>query len=214
MAAKRRQPHPAVIRAAIAAKDALMPDPTPNPDPKPVADPKPAEPEKLTLTREELKAQIDSALKAERDKTAKEREKDKDEAERKKAEEAGEFQKLAEKERAKREEAEASAAALRVDLKRAEVRESVRDYLATNHAAYLGTEKYIIPLIAFDGDTKPEDVAKSVKAAAEQYVKDNPRAKGGAGITADGRSGAHGNHPPRTNPNNRHAYVGPAASTF
>jgi hypothetical protein len=106
---------------------------------------------------------------------AEEKRKEKEAADRKKAEDDGRWEELADTERKKREAAETEAANLRLLTRRSDVRDSIRDYLAEHHKEYVGVEKYILPLIDFDLKTDPAEIAKRVKAAADQYVKDNPR---------------------------------------
>lgn len=155
------------------------PDPQPQPTPPPVPQPKPGEQkpaeDKLTLTKDELQAQIQAALTADREKREKAEAKAREEAERKAAEEQGKFKELADKERAEKERLAAEVRTLRVAA-------TLRDHLAEKHPEYVGTAKYILPLVPADADG--DELAKAIESAAEQYVKDNPRQAKGGGAPA------------------------------
>jgi superfamily II DNA/RNA helicase len=146
-----------------------------------------------TFTAADLEARVvervQAALRQKDEKDAAARKKEKDETDRKAAEEQGRWKELADEEAKKRAAAEADAARLKADLRRGQVKEQIREYLDGHHKGYAGAEKWILPTVEFDAETAAEDVTKRVKAAADLYVKDNPRPSGGAGVTADGRSG-------------------------
>ena len=93
------------------------------------------------------------------------------------AKEQGKWKELHEKAEKQRQDAEAKAARLELENRRNEVREQVRSYLSEHHKDYVGTEKYILPLIDFALDTAAEDITKRIKATADTYVKDNPRGR-------------------------------------
>lgn len=163
------------------AAEPTNPNPTPEPakpaDPPAKPDPKAPPPadDKVTLSRAELQQQIDAAV-AERDRKAEAKaKKEREDAEAKAAAERGEWQKVAEK-------AQAELDRVAGELRNRDLAGRVRDYLAEHHAGYVADPKahpetYVLPLLAgLPADAAPEDVTKAVKTAAEQYVKDNPRA--------------------------------------
>lgn len=127
---------------------------------------KPDEPKKLELTEEELQSRIKSALDDQQKKADQKAQKEREDAERKAAEEQGKFKELADKERAEKERLAAENRTLRVSS-------ALRDHLAEKHPEYVGTAKYILPLVPADADG--DELAKAIESAAEQYVKDNPR---------------------------------------
>jgi hypothetical protein len=130
------------------------------------------DPDKLTLTKAELQAQIDAAVKAQQDKADAAAKKKQDDADRKKAEEQGEFKNLLDQETEKN-------TALAAENRTLKTRIALGDHLAAKHPDYAARAKYILPLIP--ADTKDEDLAKAVEAAAAEFVKDNPvQAKGSA----------------------------------
>lgn len=146
-----------------------------------VKTPAPAAPsaKKLELTEEELAARIaaasEAALKAEREAAAKKAAKEKDEAERKKAEEAGEFKKLADDERTRREEAERARDAALLDSKRAAVEKQIAAHVREHHKDHAGVnvEKWILPHVPFDLTTTDDTLGKRIKEAVADYVKDH-----------------------------------------
>lgn len=146
-------------------------------------------PAKIELTEDELQARINAALTKEREKRAKDDAKAKEDADRKKAEQDGEFQKLAADAQAKREAAERERDAARLDKRKLEVKDRLRDYLAEKHPAYATAAKWVMPAVEFDLTTDDKDIDKRIAAAADAYVKDNPRASGTGG-GAPGRTGA------------------------
>lgn len=146
--------------------------------------PKKEEPKKIELTAEELDAKIQAAV-ADRDKAhEKKLADDKAKADEEAARKRGEFEGIAKTEQTKREAAE-------FELKKRDVKDAVAEYLRANHKEYAasGVEKYIMPQVEFDAKTPQDDIAKRVKSAADQYVKDNPRAVGKGPTPPPGRSG-------------------------
>jgi hypothetical protein len=144
------------------------------------------EPEKLTLTKAELKAQIDEALRAEREQAAEDARKEREKKEREELEAKGELQKLLDKEREERAREKAEIRALKIER-------DLRDYLATKHPEYASVAKYILPQIP--ADTKDADLKAAIEKAAADYVKDNPReTKGSAAPAAPGRTTAKPNN--------------------
>jgi Skp family chaperone for outer membrane proteins len=145
---------------------------------------------------------------------AEDKRKEKEAADRKKAEEDGRWEELADAERKKREAAETEAANLRLLTRRSDVRDSIRDYLAEHHKEYVGVEKYILPLVDFDLKTDPAEIAKRVKAAADQYVKDNPRGGSSGVIPARGAGNkipaSEASGIPQKNQTNQHKRLGVA----
>ncbi len=143
------------------------------------------QPKKIELTEDELNAKITAAAEAaanrERDAAAKKAKAEKDAEEEKRAKEQGEFKTLAEKADEKRQAAERERDAARLDKRRLEVKDRLRDYLAEKHPAYVAVAKYITPLIEFDLTTDEKDIDKRISAAADSYVKDNPRQTGAGG---------------------------------
>lgn len=150
-----------------------------------------AQPKKIELTEDELNERVSSAVKAavqKRDAEADAKsKKDREEADRKKAEEQGEFKKLADAEREKREAADRERDAARLDKRKLEVKDRLRDYLAEKHPAYAAAAKWMMPAVEFDLATDDKDIDKRIAAAADAYVKDNPRQTGGGG--APGQTG-------------------------
>jgi hypothetical protein len=133
------------------------------------ADKKPADP-------------IAEAVKAERAKWEREQEQKEAEAaavrERAEAEKKGEWEKVANDEKSKREQADRRA-------QMAEVNVNLRDHLAEKHADYLPNAADIMLHIErkLAASAKPDDVRKLIEAEAEAFVKRTPRQvnKGGAG---------------------------------
>jgi hypothetical protein len=142
-------------------------------------------PAKIELTEAELQQRIDAALKKERDAAESARRREKEESDRKKAEEQGEFQKLAQAEREKREQAERERDERAMAVRKLEVKDMLRDYVAEKHTAYAAAVRYMLPLVEFDTGTDDAEVKKRIAAIADQYVKDNPRT-GGSGVPAQG----------------------------
>lgn len=148
------------------------------PDAKPDAKkPDAPAPKKVELTEDELNERIESAKKSERDALAEKQKKADEDRQRKEDEEKGNFKKLADEEKSKREEAEREREQMKLELKKRDVQEDIRAYLKDKHSDYIGAEKWILPHIEFDAATAKEDITKRVKAAADQYVADNPRSK-------------------------------------
>lgn len=167
---------------------ATPPAPAPQP-PAPKPGEKPPEPEKISLTAEELSAKINSALADAQKKADDKAAKDKADAERKAAEEQGEFKKIADAEKTRADAAEAK-------VKASERREALRDYLTEKHPDYASVAKYILPLIP--ADVEGEALTKSIAQIASDYVKDNPRTqKGSVGAPPAQRQGTV--LPPATN---------------
>ncbi len=143
----------------------------------------------VTLTEEELNGRIQQAaadaLKRAQDDASKkaqeeaDKKKKEEEAEaRKKAKDQNDYKTLYESEQARAKEKEQNEAALRLDLRKKDAEIKLRDHLSEKHPEYLGVAKYIMPQVQITADMKDEELAKLVAAAAEQYVKDNPRGKG------------------------------------
>jgi hypothetical protein len=143
------------------------------------------QPKKIELTEDELAARIKSeteaALNKERTAAADKAKKEKEEADRKKAEEQGEFKTLADKAEEKRLEAERERDAAKLETRKLAVKDQLRDYLAEKHPQYASSARWIMPAIEFDLATDDKDIAKRIAAAADEYVKDNPRQAGPGG---------------------------------
>lgn len=159
-------------------------------------------PKKIELTEEELTARLEAHAEAklvkEREAAAKKAQAEKEEAERVKAEKDGEFKTLAEKDRQARERAEQERDAARLETKRLSVKDSLRDYLAEKHGAYVTAAKWIMPAIEFDLKTDEAEIAKRIATAADEYVKDNPRqasAGGAPGAIGKGQRATAGEKP-------------------
>jgi hypothetical protein len=156
---------------------------------KPAKDPNEG---KVVLTPEELDAKIRDASAAAvtaAQNAAAEAQRQKDEAAA--AEDArkkGEFEKVANTEKANRERAERERDEARLAARTAEVRIDLRDYLADKFPDYAKAADWIMPAVKFALDTKPADVTKSIEAAVKKYVEDNPR---GRGTAAPGPLGAN-----------------------
>lgn len=126
--------------------------------------------EPLTLSKSELQKLIDDnrkeAEQAAENKLAAKAQKDREAAEAEEAKKRGEFEKVAEKERARADAAEAKANNLERSIK-------LRDHLAEKHPEYSANAKYILPMIPTD--VEGDDLDKAIANAAKQYVDDNPR---------------------------------------
>jgi membrane protein involved in colicin uptake len=167
---------------------------------KPKGDDKPANPD--ADRQAAIDAAVASALATERKAAADKAAKDKSDAEAADAIKRGEFEKVANTEKAKREEAEHKLALRERDI-------AVRDALAA-HADYATCAKYVTPLVdaTFQGDA----LAKAAKAAVEDYIKDNPRTpKGSVGAPPAPRGSRI---PPTRQPNQRPSTAGVASSRF
>lgn len=150
----------------------------------------------VTLSEAELNERIaaatERAAKAEREKAQQERDAEKAKAEEAAKKAKGDLQGLLDDQVKKTNEGEAKIAELQLLVKRGDVERTLRDYITENNADYASSVKYIMPLIAYDAKTSDEDIAKRVKTAVTQFVKDNPRAASkGAPLP-----------PPRTNNSN------------
>lgn len=163
--------------------------------PEPVTPPKgkakggkeePTDPDTITLTRAELKAQIGAAV-AERDRKAEDKaKKDREAAEADEAKKRGEFEKVASAEKDRADKAEARAlAAERSTL----VNDAFAEVLSANEGLSLAAlNKWVRPnvLAALTADTEPADVTKQAKQLATDYAKENPpKTKGRAGVPGD-----------------------------
>lgn len=124
------------------------------------------EPTKFELTPDELAQRVDSGVKAALDKVAEKSRLEKEEADRKAAEEQGEFKKLLEKEKDK-------SGQLATENRQLKIERDLRDHLAEKNPAYIGTAKYIMPQIA--ADVSEAELPKAIEKAVGEYVKDNPR---------------------------------------
>ncbi len=96
------------------------------------------------------------------------------EIERKKKE--GDLQGLLDSEKATKAKIEAENAQLKLKVKRGEVEGSIRDYIAEHYKDYGTSVPYILPMVEFDSESRPEDISKRVRTAVDKFVKDNPRA--------------------------------------
>lgn len=174
----------------------------PKPDPK-----KKDEPKKVELTEDELNQRIEAAKKEERDAAAETKKKEQEATAAEEAKKKGEWETLAKAAETKQKEAEAQVSDLKIDI-------AIRDALTDEKLRdYAGCAKYIKPQIdaALAGDQKKLDAA--IKAAVDQYVKDNPRKPGGGPPPAPSRSGARGaDVPPNpTKPTNGNRALAPAS---
>jgi hypothetical protein len=151
------------------------------PDPAKPAKPPENDPDKLTLTKAELDAQIQNAVKAQQDKADAAAKKKQDEADRKAAEEQGKWKELSETEQKRNAELAAENRTLKTRI-------ALGDHLAAKHPEYVARAKYILPLIP--GDVTDDGLAKAVEDAAAEFVKDNPtQPKGAAGAPPAPRGG-------------------------
>jgi uncharacterized membrane protein len=153
----------------------------PKPQGNPPGDPPPA-PAKVEMTEEELEAIRETVRADERERLAAEQKQKDDEAAEKLAKETGDWKKIAEAAEAKRaaEETKRIAAEdektkLEISVKTTEVRELVRVYLSEHHRDHVGSEKWIMPQVAFDLKTTPKEITDRIKVAADNFVKENPR---------------------------------------
>ena len=162
----------------------------------------PPEPEKLTLTKDELKAQIDGALadqKRKADDAARKKQEDDDRA---KAEEEGKWKELHTTEKTKRAEAEARAQA-------AELRLSVFEHIAEHKPELAKAAKLIARTV--DLEAAKDDADKAIKAAVAEYEKTLPEAPKGGGApaaqprTANRVAGQQGNQTEKPNNGNQPA---------
>lgn len=139
------------------------------------------EPEKLTLTKAELDAQIEAALAGERQKAEAAAKRKADEDKRKADEEQGKWKELSETEQKRNAELAAENRTLKTRI-------ALGDHLAAKHPEYVGKARYILPLIP--ADTADDQLAKAVELAAAEFVRDNPvQAKGSAGAPPAPRGG-------------------------
>jgi hypothetical protein len=167
----------------------------------------------VTLTQADLDKRVGDAVDAgiKRYQEAKDREaaeaagKEKREKEaeaRQKAKEAGDHQRLYESEAQRNKELEQQAAEKDIELRKTRAEIALRDYLAEKHQAYSGSAKYILATITIGPKMTEADVKTAVEAAAEAFVKDNPRGQqkqGGGAPPAPNRGkmdGGSGNPPP------------------
>jgi hypothetical protein len=181
------------------------------PPAKPKEEPK-GDADKLTLTKDELKAQIDEALKADREAAAAKAKADKEAADKLAAEEqakkTGDFEAL---EKSLKEKA--SAAERRAQI--AEVNTQLRDHLADKHPEYLANAADIMLHVKeqLDADAKPEAVAKLIEAQAKAFVDRTPKAKGNGypGPTPSGAPRGANVPPAKQNTNGNRATLTPAS---
>lgn len=154
----------------------------------------PPAPKKIELTEDELNTRIEAAKQSERDAATKAKKTADDAAAAEEARKKGEFEKVANTEKEKRETAERENASLRIDI-------AIRDHLADEKLRdYAGCAKYIKPQIDVAKASDPSKLAEAITAAVEQYVKDNPRSLAGKPPVPPGRSGgAPGNKQQQTN---------------
>lgn len=134
------------------------------------------EPEKISLTREELDAQIKAAVEKVQKKHQEEAETARKNTEAETAKKQGEFEKLYNSEVENGKKKDADIGTLKMEIRKRDASLQLRDYLAEKHSDYIGVAKYIIPTIEFSADTEDAELETRIKAAADQYVKDNPRA--------------------------------------
>jgi hypothetical protein len=161
--------------------------------------PKPAEtdPDKVTLTKAELDAKIEAAVKAQQDKADAAARKRQEEADRKAAEEQGKFKELADAERTRNAE-------LAAEVRRLKVENAMGRHLADKHPDYVTCSKYILPHVPTD--TPDDKLDRAVEQAAADYVRDNPRQpKGSAGAPPAPRGGNVRPNQHRTNGNTQPA---------
>ncbi|HEV7299014.1 MAG TPA: hypothetical protein VGN72_06570 [Tepidisphaeraceae bacterium] len=151
---------------------------------------KPVEPPKA----DDTDAKIAAAIAAERTKwekaAADKAAADKAERDRKEAEAKGEWEKVATDERTKRESLERDLAQERHDKA---VDREIAVYLADpTRKDYAGVaERYVRPTLDLQPGADQSAIAKAVKAACDQYIKDNPRPSGFGGTP-----GSHGHKAP------------------
>lgn len=119
--------------------------------------------------RDQIRSQVVAEIEAEQ-KAAK----DAADLERKKKE--GDLQGLLDAEKAAKAGVETENATLKLQIKRAEVKDAIRDYIAESHKEYGTSVAYILPMVEFDAKTEPGDISRRVKSAVDKFVKDNPRA--------------------------------------
>lgn len=123
--------------------------------------------------------EVNDALKEIRDWKA-EQERVKREAEEAEAKKRGEFEKLLSDEK------DAHATTM-TELRRIQIGVALRDYLAADEKRlpYLGRAKYIMPFIEVGGEADQDAIAQAVKAAADQWITDNPIVSGTPGAPAN-----------------------------
>ena len=160
---------------------------------------------KIEIDEDELQDRIASAVKKREEELMAAAKKKEDDAAKELAKEQGKFDKLYQGEVELRKQDQAKVDELTVALRGKDVDLLLRDFLAEHQADYIKAAKYIRPLVEFDADTKDADLEKAIKAAVEQFVKDNPRSGGkdGAPGGAVGGKMARGTVIPEPKPNNQ-----------
>jgi vacuolar-type H+-ATPase subunit E/Vma4 len=173
--------------------------------------------DKITLTAAELQAKIEAAaadaVNRANEAAADKARKDKEAADAETARKNGEFEKLAEAEREKREAAERRA-------QLAEVNVALRDHLADKHPDYLANAPDIMLHVEkhLAADAKPADVKKLIEEQSKAFADRTPRkVAAGGGVSASPRNGlpAGTDVKKKANGQQQHqAMAGVAASQF
>jgi DNA polymerase III delta prime subunit len=159
--------------------------PPKEPEKKPKKEEKTAEPEKLSLTKDELDALVEKAVEKERKKFDADKAKTKADADAEAAKKAGDFQKLYESEVELKKKAEADLTAAKLTLRREQVVNRMRAFVAKDHADYLSNvDEWMAPKLAIDApELSDDDADKQIKDIVKKYVEANPRSAGVHGTT-------------------------------
>lgn len=162
-------------------------------------DDKKTDADKVTLTKAELKQQIEDALKAEREAAAETARKAKEAADAEaltaEAKKKGDYEAL---EKAANERT--AAAERRAQL--AEVNIELRDHLAKTHGDYLANAPDIMLHVQgkLAADAKTVDITKLIAEEAKAFVERTPREKKSGGLPGNKRSADTGGPNPPTKP--------------
>lgn len=147
------------------------------------------EPEKVELTADELERKIaDAKASAKADFDA-EREKEKKTREEEDARKKGEFEKLYQAETGRVKELERDLATSKLEARKKDVAIRLNRHLAADHKDYIENDVDILPHVAFDADTKDDEIDKRIKAATDAFVKRTPKASALSGVAGGANRG-------------------------
>jgi hypothetical protein len=152
-------------------------------------EPEKKQPEKVELTADELERKISEAKAAAKADFDAEREKEKKAREEEDARKKGEFEKLYQAETGRVKELERDLATSRLEARKKDVAIRLNRHLAADHKDYIENDVDILPHVAFDADTKDDDIDKRIKEAAAAFVKRTPKASALSGAPAGAARG-------------------------
>lgn len=141
-------------------------------------EPEPKQPEKVELTADELERKIAEARAQVKSEFEQQQANEKKAREEEDARKKGEFEKLYQAETGRVKELEGELTAERIASKKERVALRLNRHLAANHKDYVENDVDILPHVAFDADTKDEEIDKRIKAATDAFVKRTPKASG------------------------------------